>query len=439
MKILVINDIANYHTQAKQHFSLTKGYYFAKGLSKINNNQVYFLTTGENSNDDKLIFLNDKELNQEFLKDLNLMLLIRENNFLDILNTYPDIRKWIFDEGRDNNKKLAIKSDSLSWVYSPHYLKNFRLKYNQHWVEFVAKFFDILFVQTKEFKDYSVKIIQQRFGGNLANILRKKIFISRMGVPNQLPHDFKNLKNPYDINHSYCLDNYYKLKPNLALHSLPFTLKNRAQNNNPITEYNKEKTILIYMGRIKVDGGKILYMMRDIMKELGNDYELHIFPGRFELPDIGVKVWSPKYMDNLQTLRDYIFGSCSNVIIHVPFDDKTKTQWVQYADIGIDFASSRPANRKSYAGHAKVLEYCYYGLKVVCERNICNSHLVKNANNGILLNGIGTIEQYVTAIREIKNKEINKLNASKMTIKDSNWDKISEEFYNFLLNKSETK
>ena len=186
------------------------------------------------------------------------------------------------------------------------------------------------------------------------------------------------------------------------------------------------------MGRIKVDRGKILYMMRDIMKKLGSDYELHIFPGRFELPDIPVKVWSPKYMDNLQTLRDYIFGQNDNVIIHVPFDEKTKTKWVQYADIGIDFASSRPHNRRSYAGHAKVLEFCYYGLKVVCERNICNSHLVTNGKNGILINGIGDVDTYVEAIKKVKDKLVDKKSASLATIEDSNWDKISNEFNEYL-------
>jgi len=432
MKILVINDIANYHQQVKQHFSLTKGYYFASGLSKIPNNQVYFLTTGETKKENQLTFLNDLEITFDFIKDLNLILLIRENNFIEILEKYPLIKQWIFNEHRSENQKLAIKSDSLSWVYSAHYLKVFREKFKQNFVEFVAKFFDILFVQTEEYKKYSVDIIKQRFGDLVANAILKKVFVSRMGVPNQLPFDFK-LKNPYDLNHNYCLDNYYKLKPDLALHSLVYTLKNRAHTKKKIDEYNKKKTIIIYMGRIKVDGGKILYLLRDIMKKLGNDFELHLFPGRFELPDVEIEVLSPKYMDNLQTLRDSMFYQNDNVIVHVPFDDETKTKWVQYADIGIDFCSSRPLNKRSEAGHAKVLEYCYYGLKVVCEKNICNSHLVENANNGILIDNLGTVDDYVKAIKEIKERKIDQKLASEKTIEDSNWERISKEFNDFLL------
>lgn len=431
MKILVINDIADYHKQIKHHFSLTKGYYFSKGLSKIKNNNVYFLTLGNTTKDGDLTFINDLEITPSFLQDTNLILLIRENNFIDIIDKYNHIKEWIFNDKRNDTQQLAIKSDSLSWVYSAAYLKNFRLKYKLNWVEFVAKYFDILFVQTKEFKEFSIKIIKQRFGGNLAVVLQKKIFISRMGVPNIIPLDDK-YNNPYTTNHDYCLDNYYKLKPNFALHPLCYTLKNRAHSNKRIEDYNKPKIKLIYMGRIKVDKGKILFLMRDIMMKLGNNYELHIFPGRFELPDIDVKVWSPKYMDNLQTLRDYIFAQCDNVIIHVPFDDNTKTKWVQYADIGIDFASSRPENRKSYAGHAKVLEYCYYGLKVVCERNICNSHLVSNSKNGLLISGIGNSDTYVEAIKQVAAMKNNQIKASQNTIDDSNWDKISKEFYDYL-------
>jgi len=135
-------------------------------------------------------------------------------------------------------------------------------------------------------------------------------------------------------------------------------------------------------------------------------------------------------MDNLQSLRDAIFYNSSNVIVHVPFSNEDKTKWVQYADIGIDFCSSRPKNKRSEAGHAKVLEFCYYGLKVVCEKNICNSHLVKN---GILLEGIATVDNYVKAIKEISKKPINQEEISELIIADSNWDKITIEFNNYLL------
>ena len=431
MKILVINDLNDYTKQIKQHFSLTKGYYFAQSLSNILDNDVFFLTTGETFMDNNLIFINENEITNDFMKDINLLLLIRENNFIEIVERYSIIKSWIFNEYRTKDQKLGIKSDSLAWVYSTHYLKNFRLKFELNWVEFVAKYFDILFVQTKEYREFSIRIIRQRFGSNLANILNKKIFISPMGIPNKSPLDF-SLESPYTINHDYCLDNYYKLKPGNALHPVCYTLKNRAHSNKKIEDYDKSKIILIYMGRIKVDNGRILYLMRDIMLQLGSDYELHIFPGRFILPDIDVNVWSTKYMDNLQTLRDHIFGSCDNVIIHVPFDEETKTKWVQFADIGIDFSSSRPNNMKSYAGHAKVLEYCYYGLKVVCEKNINNSYLVSNANNGILLNGIGTVENYVDAIKTISKQNIDIEEISRKTIENSNWDLIVNNFMNFL-------
>ena len=432
MNVLVINDIGDYHQQIKNHFSLTKGYYFSKGLSEIKNNNIYFLTTGANIKEDNLNFINDKNIDEDFLKNINLILLIKESNFVDIIEKYPLIKNWIFE--KKENQYLAIKSDSLTWVYSKANITLFKKKYNMNWVEFVANYFDILFVQTEEFRKFSINIIKRRFGTNLADKISKKIFISRMGVPDVIP--FNDEINPYDIKHSYCLDNHYKLKNDYALHALPYTLKNRNYNKNSLDEYDSKKTIIIYTGRIKVNGGKIFYDMRDIMKKLGNQYELHLFPGRFILPDIDVKVWSPKYTDNLQTIRDYIFGSCSNVIIHHPYDMNNKTKWVQHADIGIDFSSARPNNKKTEAGHAKVLEYCYYGLKVVCEKNICNSYLVSNANNGILLDNIASVDEYVDAIKKVREITTNKIKISQTTINDSGWEKISQEFDNYFKQKS---
>lgn len=442
MKILIINDLNDYQKEIKNHFSLTKGYYFGMGLSKLLKHRVYFLTTGKTSKDRNLTFINSKEITEEFLSDLNLLLLIKEGNLVKIMESYELIKDWIMNEHRPINQRVGIKSDSLSWVYSQGNIKDFNDKYNLNFVHFVAKQFDIIFVQTEEYKKFGYNILHQRFGKKVADKVNEKIFISRMGVPNELPFN-NSLENPYDINHSYCIDNYYRLKrdesennnndkESKALHPLCYTLRNRPYSKKNIKDYNKSKTILIYMGRIKVDGGRILYLMSDIMKELGSEYELHIFPGRFELPDVDVKVFSPKYMDNLQTLRDTMFYKNDNVIIHVPYITETKTKWLQNADIGIDFSSSRPLNKRTEAGHAKLLEYCYYGLKVVAEKNICNSYLVEKADSGILLDNIGNVKEYVKAIREIREKEVNKIHTSKKTIEDSNWDKIALEFSNYL-------
>ena len=239
-----------------------------------------------------------------------------------------------------------------------------------------------------------------------------------MGVPNKYPI-IEELQNPYDINHNYCVKDMSLLCENKAL--LPLITNEK---------FNEKKIILIYMGRIKTDGGKILYLLRDIMKELGDNFELHIFPGRFIIPESDLIEKSSKDRNNLKEMQEKIFLESNNVIIHFPFfDNFSKTAYLQYADIGIDFSPSRPNNIKHDAGNAKLLEYCYYGLKVVCEKNIGNSELVELGKNGILLDGIATSQDYVEAIKKINKIEIDKNYTINQIINYNNWDLIGKDFY----------
>ena len=63
------------------------------------------------------------------------------------------------------------------------------------------------------------------------------------------------------------------------------------------------------------------------MKKLGEEYELHVFPGTFQIPGTNISKYSSKYPHNLQLLRDSIFYDCPNVIIHFPFNDETKSKF----------------------------------------------------------------------------------------------------------------
>ena len=106
------------------------------------------------------------------------------------------------------------------------------------------------------------------------------------------------------------------------------------------------------MGRMKTDGGRIIDLMKKIMIELGDDFELHIFPGRFRLPNVPVSVFSPKSSKNLQLIRDRHFAECRNVIIHYPFESSKKSEILRSMDIGIDFVNF-DRKQKSSMGNAK--------------------------------------------------------------------------------------
>lgn len=426
-KILVIGEIDDYHKSVKRHYSFTKGLGIASGFSKLA--ETYYLTKGKNQEHMGVHFFNISNINDEFIDTIDFILLIREHNILQVLEI-ESIRKVMFDKTR--KQIIGMKSDALGWLWTKQYFNDIPKKYNEDWLTFASYGFDFLCVQTEEFKKQGLtQILRKR--PNRYNDFKDKIFVSRMGVFTDYPLD-DTLENPYKIDHSYCVDDFTKLNDNKALHPLCYMDRNINYSLDKGVNYRKEKTNIIYMGRIRTDGGKIIWMMRDIMKELGDDYELHIFPGRFNIPNSNVSVFSSKYPSNLQILRDTCFFDCKNVIIHYPFDDKSKKQYLQFADIGLDFSSVRPDNRKCPAGNAKLLEYCNYGIKVITEKNVNNSHLVTSAKNGILLKGVSQPEDYINGIKKLKEMSVDRDFAIKTTIEEQNWDVIANEMFFYVSN-----
>ena len=426
-KILVIGEIDDYHKSIKRHYSFTKGLGIATGFSKLA--ETFYLTKGKEEEYMGTKFINISNITDEFMDTIDFILLIREHNVLQVLNIEP-IRKVLFNKKKRQN--VGMKSDALGWLWTKQYFIEFPKKYNEDWLTFVAYAFNFLCVQTEEFKKQGLSLILRK-RPNRFDDFKDKIFVSRMGVFPDYPLD-ETLENPYLIDHSYCVDDFTKLNAGKALHPLCYMDRNIKYSLDKGVNYRKEKTIIIYMGRIRTNSGKIVWMMRDIMKELGDEYELHVFPGRFNIPNSNVSVFSSKYPSNLQILRDTCFFDCKNVVVHYPFDDKTKKKYLQFADIGLDFSSVRPDNRKCPAGNAKLLEYCNYGIKVITEKNVNNSHLVTSAKNGILLKGVSQVEDYVNGIKKLKEMCIDRDFAINTTIAEQNWDIISSEMFFYVYN-----
>ena len=422
--ILILSELSDYFKSKKKHFSFTKGFGIAMGLSKLC--KTYYLTLGETKVDQNIFFKNINEINDDFVEQIDFILFIREFNVIDILDRIPSIKKLIKNK---KNKIIGMKSDSLGWIRHKMYNK-FENKFDVKWHEFIDKFFNFICVQTEDFKINDLKLFRNN---KFYNILKDKIFISRMGVFND-KIDTNNLIDPYDINHNYCVDNFTKISENKALKPLCFTGINSKYSKYKLELFNKEKIKLIYMGRIRTDGGKILYILRDMMLKLGDDFELHIFPGRFNIPESNVSVYSSKYPVNLQILRDTIFFKNNNVIIHCPFDDIDKDKYLNFVDIAIDFSSRRPQEIKCNAGNAKLLEYCYYGLKVITEKYVNNSDLVINGKNGIVLDRLGDVDDYVNGVKDLVKLKYDKEFTINQTIKTNGWDFVGKEMYDYILN-----
>jgi hypothetical protein len=414
MTFLVIADFVDYMAiETRTHYSLTKAFYVALGLGKIT--KTYYLTTGKTEEFENITLKSLDEIDDDFLDEIDHILIGREPIIDDIFEKSEVLTNLIFNKER--KQLIGIKSDSISWMWRN---KVFLNKFQMHGFDFVANHIDIIYSQTERFKQLEGKKIPKKHVNNI------QIRLSPMGVPNQLPSDNFDT-NPYILN----TDSYVRVAKQLS--------ENKALLAKPLCEDKKlvkyfidrkdNKTILIFMGRIKTESGKISLMMRDIMKKLGNDYELHIFPGRFFLPGDVSKQYSPKFNTNIEILRNEVFPDSENIFVHKPYNDKDKDIYLHYADIGIDFSAYRPKNEITPMGHCKLLEYCYYGLKVVADKNIINSYLVEKGKNGILLEGVPNVDDYVDAIKKLKDMDYDRKYAQQQTIEDSNWDKIAKNIY----------
>lgn len=414
MVFLIIADFVDYMAiETRTHYSLTKAFYVAIGLGKLT--KTYYLTTGKTEEFENITLKSLDEIDEDFLDEIDHILIGREPIIEDIFDKSKILTELIFNKKR--KQLIGIKSDSISWMWRN---KVFLNKYNIHGFNFTAKYFDIIYSQTERFKEMERKKIPKDLVKDI------QICLSPMGVPNKLPRKIFD-KNPYIINSDSYVRVAKQLGENKAL--LPKPLCENKELLKNFTDRKDNKTILIFMGRIKTESGKISLMMRDIMKKLGNDYELHIFPGRFFLPGDVSKQYSPKFNTNIEILRNEVFPDSENIFVHKPYSDKDKDMYLHYADIGIDFSAYRPKNQITPMGHCKLLEYCYYGLKVVADKNIINSYLVEKGKNGILLEGVPNVDDYVDAIKRLKNMDNDREYSQKQTIEDSNWDKIAKNIY----------
>lgn len=421
MKIFIINDINDILKKKITHFSLDKGLYLGYGLSE-NNCSVYFLTTGESKIFNNINFINLAEANLFFLRTMDLIIIVRESLITNLFDNYEDIKNYILDKSKTT--KIMVKSDSIQWILDKNFRKyiseNFNIKpHTKHIVKWVCNYFDYICVQTKEFVNDAVN----------NNIPINKIIQLNMAVPN-IPVIISDLQNPYDINHNYCVNLSSQLASNKALMPLYY-----IKNAHEIKNFNIIKNIIVYTGRIKTDSGKIFYFMRELMAKLGDNFELHIFPGSFIIPDIcnGTNMaCSALNAHHLNLLRETIFSDSKNIIIHYPYEHKDMFTYLHFAYCGIDFSDIRPNNAICKAGHAKILEYCLVGLPIVCEDNINNLFLIKNGKNGIILPYLSSTDDYASAIKKIGSMQINREYCRKITFENENCIKRAHELLQLL-------
>jgi hypothetical protein len=423
-KFLVINDFNDINDAVIRHFSLDKGHHLAIALGKLGHD-ISFLTTKRDYVKNGISYVNVNNITTNFIRYIDYVIIVREPLFADILEKIPAIRESIAVEKTvRNGPKYIVKSDSPIWfrnkVLSSKISTMFNLV-NTATKEWIINHLDFICAQNELFARTATRI----------GVPRKSLLLSSMSVA-KVDIEYDKLTNPYTVDHSYCVESCRSITEGRALMPVYY-----IEHPEEREFFNKQKKILIYTGRIKTDQGRILLNMRNIMNLLGDDYELHIFPGSFVIPFTTPQPVnkapiprSGKDCHSLDCLRREIFGDCKNVIIHFPYRHSDKYRYLHFADCGIDFSDVRPTKNVGMAGHAKILEYCEMGLPTVCEENIQNTYLLNNGGNGIILPYLATDEQYAEAIRTITGVTVDRDRCRRITTTNENWNRRMEELMN---------
>lgn len=381
-RVLVIGDLVDVVAAPKRHFSLVKGLNLAVALT--DHGDVDYLTTGPASSIGALTLRPIDHLVP--LDSYDLIVLMREKNLIEILDRVPGLRELLHD--RDRSTTVVARGDSFAWMGSRVMRQRYQEAFGRRFLRDVPTMFDVVCAQTPELVDWSLAALPWR----LRRVLRRRTLVSPMGVP--------------ETNHR--LD-----RPSL-----------RRLAEHP--------TELLYMGRLKADGGRVIDFLRDVMAELGPDFVLHIYPGSFRLaesPGVNRHPGNPAALELLRQQFRSNAITASNVVVHESFDADEKVDVVTRHSIGLDVSPSRPLDQRSRAGNAKLLEYCWLGLAVVTEETVHNSVLVDECGNGVRLPGVPSAVEYAEAVRRLAAQVVagsfDPALIAQRTIDNHGWSKIA--------------
>ena len=227
-----------------------------------------------------------------------------------------------------------------------------------------------------------------------------------------------------------CLKN--KTIPQINYSEMTFYTKNIKNDTNLLNiSIDKTKTNIIYMGRLMgLAGLDIIYLMK-LMKRLGNQYHLYIAPGSFMLPNLypmkKMRIDNPKnfkllktYIENYELImtpkhskiilpkyrkEDYLSESddCKlcNITVINPLKYGDHFNFLHKMDIGLCFSPDKYVEHPE--GSAKLFDYMYSKLLIVCQNGWGNSEYIEKYNFGKIISSNASVIDYVNAIKYVVN------------------------------------
>jgi len=190
------------------------------------------------------------------------------------------------------------------------------------------------------------------------------------------------------------------------------------------------KYTLIYIGRLRQNYGMVLPFIMKLMNKLGSDFKLIILPGSFNIPNQKPLIkYNPKKSHHIKALRNYFkcknikfleeYKDCQvhkddyindeevkcNIEVFDPVAWGEQYNYIAHCDVALNFSPNRSRNYLCEVANTKVFDYLGSGVPVVSEKGCQNNYMISNYNAGVVVNDIGSIENYYSGILEIINKK----------------------------------
>lgn len=173
--------------------------------------------------------------------------------------------------------------------------------------------------------------------------------------------------------------------------------------------YPANKINMVYMGRFRHTPPRFDFF-NQVMRKLGKNYLLHIFPGSFSI-NLTEQKRNPMETDQLNFLKKLF--SEDNIIVHEPVPWGKHWNYLQHANIGIDVTPS--LHRKGVGGgNAKLLEYMRTGLPTITEIGVTNLDVMTKVNGGIVVQA-NNVNSYVRGIQKMQEMSFDRARISELT------------------------
>jgi len=414
--ILLITTYSQSYDNSKcNHYSNIKGKLLGDGLKELNYTPCYLTNENYEIYDSKdEFYINHKVLKPEFLTKFKFIVFCLHN--AEILKQFyeeTDIFNNII-KAKELNPKLLVINKTCLYPTALDYTYNIDS----------LQFFDKILLQTE-----NVKIPKY--------IVRKILDYNR-----ELP-----IKTLHKINTEFIQ----------KFNSSEMTFYTQHKHNPYNLNLDPTKTNLVYIGRLTWCNGMDMNYIIKIMKRLGANYKLHIIPGSFKLPnDPNMKKYGctrvnymnlyKKFFNNykLDYLENNLFNYLNkenfmeedddydvcNIEVLPQFNYGEHFSILKQFDIGLVFSQNK--TQKEDVGSTKIFDYMCSNIKIVSEDGFHNSPYVKKYNYGKLISMNSTIDEYVSAIKQVEKMDKSDIKYDQY-IGDHNYVTRAQDFLNKVL------